>query len=145
MQSPQPLRPTLPGSAPRRWIAGSCSERLWRYTRHMSSAMVVTSDPVPLRTDADGVLRVGSTRVTLDVLVDAFDEGASAEQIAQQYPTLELGDVYAVLAYVIKHRPDVDVYLRNRAGEGSTARAENERRWDPSGVRERLIARSGRA
>jgi uncharacterized protein (DUF433 family) len=43
-----------------------------------------TSDRLPLETDADGVVRVSRTRVTLDTLVQAFTEGATAEEIAQQ-------------------------------------------------------------
>ena len=51
-------------------------------------SLVVASEPVPLRSDADGVLRIGSTRVTLDTIVYAFCEGATAEEITQQYPSL---------------------------------------------------------
>lgn len=40
---------------------------------------------IAIETDADGVIRVGGTRVTLDTLVEAFNEGATAEVIAQQY------------------------------------------------------------
>ena len=49
-------------------------------------SLVVVADPAPFDTDADGVVRVGGTRVTLDTLVAAFHEGASPETIADQYP-----------------------------------------------------------
>jgi uncharacterized protein (DUF433 family) len=101
----------------------------------------LVSDPLPLREDADGVLRVGGTRVTLDVVVGAFDEGATAEEIVHQYPSLTLGDVYAVLGYVIHHRLEIDAYLRRRASAADAVRRDNERRFDPSGVRARLLAR----
>ena len=42
-------------------------------------ALTIEPAPVPLRTDADGVVRVGRTRVTLDTVVAAFEEGATAE------------------------------------------------------------------
>ena len=43
-----------------------------------------TFERVPIHTDADGVVRVAGTRVTLDTIVAAFDAGAAAEEIAEQ-------------------------------------------------------------
>jgi uncharacterized protein (DUF433 family) len=97
-----------------------------------------------LRDDADGVLRIGGTRVTLDVVVAAFDEGATAEEIVQQYPSVARGDVYAVLGYAIHHRVEVEEYLQRRAGVAKVVRGENERRFDPTRVRARLLARQRR-
>ncbi|MQA16993.1 MAG: DUF433 domain-containing protein [Pseudonocardiaceae bacterium] len=101
----------------------------------------VAPEPVPLMTDPDGVVRVGSTRVTLDTVVAAFRTGATAEEIAQQYPTLELADIYAVITYYLRHRGEVEEYLRVREREAAEVRAENEARFDPVGIRERLLAR----
>jgi len=53
-----------------------------------------TIERVPIHTDADGVVRVAGTRVTLDTIVAAFDAGATAEEIAQQYSSISLADVY---------------------------------------------------
>ena len=66
---------------------------------------------VPLRTDAQGKIRVGETRILLELLIHAFRRGESAEEIVDSYPTLKLGDVYAVLAYYLSHRSDVDSYV----------------------------------
>lgn len=52
----------------------------------------------PLKEDADGVLRVAGTRVSLDSIVNAFDTGATAEEIAYRYPALEIASVYEVIA-----------------------------------------------
>jgi hypothetical protein len=52
--------------------------------------LAIAASPPPLRTDADGVVRVGTTRVSLDTLIAAFLEGATAEEITQQYPSLSL-------------------------------------------------------
>ncbi len=100
-----------------------------------------TSEPVPLAIDRDGVARVGGTRVTLDILVAAFREGATAEEIAQQYPTLRLADVYSVIGYYLRHRGEVEEYLRERGRRSDLTRRENEGRFDPEGVRDRLAAR----
>jgi len=56
-----------------------------------SLTLTIVAEPPPLFTDADGVIRVGNTRVTLDTVVSAFEEGATAEEIVYQYPTLNLG------------------------------------------------------
>lgn len=96
---------------------------------------------VPIETDADGVIRVGGTRVTLDTLVTAFEAGATAEEIAQQYPSLSLADIYSVIAYYLRHHSEVRPYLVERQRQASQVRQENERRFDPAGVRDRLLAR----
>jgi uncharacterized protein (DUF433 family) len=104
-------------------------------------SLAVEPEPVPLVTDADGVVRVGTTRVTLDTVVAAFREGATAEEISQQYPTLRLADVYAVIAYYLRHRSSVDAYLDDRSQLNEEVRRENEERTDPSGIRDRLLGR----
>ena len=104
-------------------------------------SLAVDPEPVPLVTDTDGVVRVGTTRVTLDTVVAAFREGATAEEIAQQYPTLRLADVYSVIAYYLRHRTTVDTYLADRSRLGEEVRRKNESRSDPTGIRDRLLAR----
>jgi uncharacterized protein (DUF433 family) len=96
---------------------------------------------VPIRTDADGVVRVARTRVTLDTIVDAFETGATAEEIAQQYPSVPLVDVYSVITYYLRHKPEVDAYLRKRDEQAGRVREEVERRFPSTGLRERLLAR----
>lgn len=97
--------------------------------------------PPPLRTDDLGVIRVGETRVSLESVVAAFDRGPSAEEIVESFPTLDLATVYATLAYVLKNRSQVDVYLASRGMELDRMRAEAERRFPSTGFRARLIAR----
>ncbi len=97
--------------------------------------------PVPLREDEHGVIRVAGSRVTLDSIVALFDRGATAEEIAQSFPTLALGDAYAVLSYVVARRGDVDAYLARRAREDDVARDESEQRAPSADLRARLIAR----
>ena len=64
-------------------------------------SLVIEAPPVPLRTDEQGVMRVGKTRVPLDTVVYAFNQGSSPEEIVMSYPSLELGDVYAVVNYYL--------------------------------------------
>ena len=76
------------------------------------STLVIEVAPVPLEVDADGVVRVGGTRVTLDTIVDAFQVGATAEEIVHKYPSLDLADVYSVISFYLQRQPDVEAYLR---------------------------------
>ncbi len=99
------------------------------------------AEPLPLTTDADGVVRVSGTRVTLDTIVAAFHDGATPEEIAQQYSSLHLADIYTVIAYYLRQRATVDAYLRRRQQQATEMRRQNEARCDPQGVRERLLAR----
>jgi uncharacterized protein (DUF433 family) len=98
-------------------------------------------DRVPIETDTDGVIRVGGTRVTLDTLIAAFDAGATAEEIAQQYDSVTLADVYSVIGYYLRHQSEVRAYLAERQQKAAESREEDERRFDPKGVRDRLLAR----
>jgi len=101
------------------------------------------SSPPPLSRDADGVIRVEGTRLPLETLVTAFDAGATAEEIVHQFPSLDLGDVYAVIAYVLGHRESVDAYVEQRGAAAAGMRAEVEQTFPPAGIRARLLARRG--
>ena len=97
--------------------------------------------PAPITTDQDGVLRVAGTRVTLDSVVMAFDLGATPEEIVQRYPTVDLASAYALIAYVLRHRESVDLYLTERSKAASGVQAEVEAQFPPDGLRARLLAR----
>lgn len=95
---------------------------------------------VPLHRDTHGVLRVGGTRVTLDTVVAAFETGASAEEIADDYP-LRLDDVYAVITYYLRHRDELRTYLEDRRRYAAAVRREHQERFDHRGLRDKLLAR----
>lgn len=101
----------------------------------------IATETVPLRIDADGVVRVGDTRVTLDTVIGAFTEGATPEEIVHRYPPLELADVYCVIGYYLRRTGEVDAYLLSRREQAAAVRRENEARFDPQGIRDRLLAR----
>jgi uncharacterized protein (DUF433 family) len=104
-------------------------------------SILVTPESPPLVTDADGVVRIGSTRVTLDTLVAAFREGLTAEGIVEQYPSLLLADTYSAIGYFLRHPDEVGAYLQGRQSLAAEVRRENEARFDPNGVRARLLSR----
>lgn len=95
----------------------------------------------PLTADADGVVRVGGTRVTLDVIVEAFGEGLTAEEIQQQYPALGLEHVYAAIGYYLRHQDEVARYLDERRRQEHEARSRIDARTPRDDFRQRLLAR----
>lgn len=99
------------------------------------------TEKLPLQADVDGVVRVGKTRVTLDTVIAAFLDGATAEEIAQQYPSLDLADIYQVIGYYLRRSSEVEAYVQERRSHAEAVRQRNESRFDPQGIRERLIAR----
>jgi uncharacterized protein (DUF433 family) len=103
--------------------------------------LATATEVIPFRVDPDGVARVGGTRVTLDTVVAAFSDGATAEEIAQQYPSLNLADVYYVIGYYLRRSEEVEAYLQQRNAQAEVVRKQNEARFDPQGVRDRLLAR----
>lgn len=96
----------------------------------------------PLCEDASGALRVGDSRVLLELVIRAFQDGATPETIVQSYSTLALPDVYAVIAYYLRHRSEVEEYLdrREQQAQGVRERIESQQ-GDLSDIRARLLAR----
>jgi len=103
---------------------------------------MISTDSPPLAKDADGVIRVGGTRVSLDSVIFAFLDGSTPEEIVLQYPSLDLAAAYAAVTY-LSHRQQVDGYLRERKTQREQIRAEIEARFDPPSIRDRLLSRRG--
>ena len=102
----------------------------------------IQADAVPLRHEEGGALRVGDSRVSLDTVVQEYENGADAEGIVNAYPTLRLADVYAVIAYYLRHQDEVNDYLRKRQAEADELRREIETRQPGRGeLRAKLLAR----
>ena len=107
-------------------------------------AFTFQTEAPPLSEDATGALRVGNSRVLLEIVVRAFQEGATPETIVQRYSTLALPDVYAVLAYYLRHPSEVEEYLarREQKAEEVQQRIESQQ-GDLSGIRARLLTQRG--
>ena len=112
-------------------------------------ALEIVNDPVPLKIDQDGTVRVGGTRVTLDVMLSGFKQGEAPEEIVSAFPTLQLADVYVVIGYYLRHRDEVDAYLAVRRRQADELRAKIES--DPAQrafrerLKERILAREANA
>lgn len=99
------------------------------------------AETIPLSYNQEGVIHVGTTRIPLDTVIAAFQEGATAEEIVQQYPSLQLPDVYQVIGFYLRQPSEIDDYLSNRKVQSDTIRKANEIRFDPHGIRDRLLSR----
>lgn len=103
---------------------------------------MVKSDAPPLREDSAGALRVGESWVLLELLIRAFQDGATPEMIVQRYSTLTLPDVYSVIAYYLRHRDEIEEYLAQREQKAEETRQRIEtQQGDLSEIRARLQAR----
>jgi uncharacterized protein (DUF433 family) len=103
--------------------------------------LTLQPDPLPLHEDESGSIRVGGTRVTLDSVVAEHENGASPEQIVEDFNSLTLAQVYGALAYYHRHRDEVREYLRRQRVEAEALRREIEARQGPGPTRAELEAR----
>ena len=104
--------------------------------------MPIQAVMVPLFDDGQGGLRITGTRVLLERIVHAFDDGATPERIVQSYNTALLADVYAVLTWYLRHPAEVEDYLRKSVVEAEAIRRTIEAKQpDRAELRARLLAR----
>jgi len=103
---------------------------------------MVRTERVPLAENEAGDLYVEGSRVFLEDLVDLYRQGYSPEEMALAYPGLALADLYAVLAYVLRHLAEVEAYLK-RQGVRAREAEEKTRSYRSSDLRKRLEERRG--
>lgn len=96
----------------------------------------------PLRVDEGGAVRVGTGRVSLDLIVEQYENGMTPEDMVRAYDTLVLADVHAVIAYYLRNRDEVRLYLKRREEEAQMLRATIETE-SPRISRQELLARRG--
>jgi uncharacterized protein (DUF433 family) len=84
---------------------------------------------------------VGGTRVRLESVIAEFQNGATPEQIVQDFDSLTLADVYAVITYYLRNRADVDAYIEEQRREGDRIEGEVRASLPHAEIRERLLAR----
>jgi uncharacterized protein (DUF433 family) len=105
-----------------------------------ADALPIRGDDRPLRIDAGGAIRVGQSRISLDVIVEQYERGMTPEDMVRAYDALELAEVYAVIAYYLRNRDGVRVYLKRRNEEAEALRATIEAEH-PRVSRHELLAR----
>jgi len=93
---------------------------------------------LPLKADSAGTIRVGNTRVTLETVVYAFNQGIAPDEILSQFPSLELVDVYAAVFYYLSNREAVDRYIQQQEKEAADIRRQLESRPGYQEFRQKL-------
>jgi uncharacterized protein (DUF433 family) len=59
----------------------------------------------------DGEIRLAGHRIGLYAVIREYMEGRSAEEIAEEYPTLSVDLIRQVVAFYLENRADVDNYV----------------------------------
>ncbi len=103
--------------------------------------LAIENEIAPLRVDKYGTIRVGKTRVTLDLVIAAFNSGASPREIVEIYSALDLADTYFAIGYYLRHKAEIDEYIRQGEEKADTLGEELKSRFGQSALREQLQAR----
>jgi uncharacterized protein (DUF433 family) len=106
----------------------------------LANGLPFDAEVPPLRLDEGGVVRIGKTRISLDLIVEQYQNGMSPEDMVRAYDTLLLADVHTVIAYFLRHKDEVRVYLKRREEEAQAVRAKLEAEH-PRVTHEELLAR----
>jgi uncharacterized protein (DUF433 family) len=92
----------------------------------LANGLPLHAEPPPLRVDEGGAVRIGKSRVSLDLVVEQYENGMTPEDLVRAYDTLDLADVHAAIAYYLRHREEVRAYLKRREEEARALREKIE-------------------
>jgi uncharacterized protein (DUF433 family) len=109
----------------------------------MAIAETLVATPPPVRLDESGTLRVGQTRVTLDLVLEAWESGSTPQEIVEELDTLKLADVYGAIAYSLNYREEVQAYLQRRREQADELRRKIQSQPEYQEIRKRVLARRG--
>jgi uncharacterized protein (DUF433 family) len=54
---------------------------------------------------------INGTRISLDSIVDEFNDGAAPESIRRSFPSLNLEQIYGAITFYLAHTQEIDAYL----------------------------------
>jgi len=104
-------------------------------------SLALERETPPLREDETGAVRVGNSRVLLETVIRAFQDGAPPESIVHRYTTLSLSDVYNTIGYYLRHQDAVEAYLSQREQLAETVQQRlSDIQPDLTFIRARLLS-----
>ena len=86
----------------------------------------------------NGGYYVAGTRVSLDSIVECFNQGVSREAILGEFETLSLAQVFGAIAFYLENQPAIDAYRVRQKQRSEAARRASAPL--PAELRERLDA-----
>ena len=81
-----------------------------------------TTQTIPLEVWEDGTIRVKGTRLLIDMIINEYKSGAIPEEIVDSFPSVEVAEVYAIIAYYLTHKEQVEKYLEKQENEAAEVR-----------------------
>jgi len=83
-----------------------------------------TRQTIPLTKLNDGTIIITGTPIALEIVVARHNAGDTPDEIKRGFPSLELADIYFVIAYYLSHRAEVDAYIQRQQ-----ERSQRVRQW----------------
>lgn len=98
---------------------------------------------INLTRTSDGTIRIGKTRVSLESIVHHFSLGATAEEIAQKFPSLTLAEVYGAISYFLENHEEVAKYVLRQESESDEVENEFKSKFQSANLelRKRILTR----
>ena len=91
--------------------------------------------------DADGFIHLAGHRIGLQDIARYYNEGCSAEELCENFPTLPLVLVHKLLVFYLENAAEVDAYIATCESEMERQRAAAARRPGLAELRRRLAAK----
>ena len=113
-----------------------------KQTSELNCELPLDPEHPPLRVDDGGVVRVGKSRISFDVVVEQYENGMTPEEMVRAYDTLVLADVHSAIGYYLRHTDEVRSYLHQRQIEAESLRTMIEAERTPI-ARQELLTRRG--
>jgi uncharacterized protein (DUF433 family) len=91
--------------------------------------MSIALDSILARTPdvCGGRIRIDGTRITVHRIATLYRQGQTAEDIAQTYPHLSFGQIYAALAYYHANREEIEAELAAADAEYDKLSGDSDR------------------
>jgi len=106
-----------------------------------------TTQKVPLTLWKDGTIRVKGSRLPVDRIIYAYQQGEIPEEIFESFPSVvyTVADIYLIIAYYLQNKSKMDKYLAKRKKEAEKIKQEIEAMPDyqekSADLREKLLKR----